>query len=739
MLTILSIEARNFLSYGDIWTNVDLKKGLNLITGIDIQKKRSNGAGKTSFMEIIMFSLFGQVSKGLKQSQIINWKNKKSCETKTTFMKDNNIYTFHRGLKPNFLKVLKNEEEYPISSSVKEFQSDIENELIGMDFKTFNSLIYSNPNNSISILDTPKAQKRQFIEKQFNLTEFSELNKANNEYIKELDLLVHDIKKEQEYISSQLNDLDMEKLHNDLRALNKCYNDHLIKKEEFTNELLKISLVDDEKISFVDKLISDTKKSIEKLKDEEKQLEKVKNEVKSKLIMILSELKVLKEQKDKIGNITEHLEQYDITKNKLTKYEEIETILDEQKARLESAKKGLDDLKKNLYDHDAVIKEYTNKIKDFNISSLKNKIECPTCYQNIDYNSIKEKIDTKIDVFTGHINREKDNRQIIADGITTFENSIVEIKERIEDIEQKIITKQNLEKTLIKLEAYKEKQNELSIIDNKIKELSNYNSLKSEIDGYVLSIKKINDEIEELNSIVSYNESLYNEYQESIKRRNSINQKIELIDNDIKNDLTNIKFFEDQLKKQKDKELNLKRRNTELVKIYDEKIILKEHYHFIKDMLKDENIKQFAISNMVPIIEKQTNYYLSEAGFNFYLKLDSWLEAEIKGPGITDCSFASMSGGERKSIDLALKFAIMDISLSRNPNFPDILILDELLDSSVDSYGIHQLIEIIKVKQKKHNLKVFIISHRQEMDEIEPDNCYLITKKNGFSSVEIKK
>jgi len=122
-------------------------------------------------------------------------------------------------------------------------------------------------------------------------------------------------------------------------------------------------------------------------------------------------------------------------------------------------------------------------------------------------------------------------------------------------------------------------------------------------------------------------------------------------------------------------------------------------------------------------------------GFTFYLKLDNWLDAEIKGPGISDCSFASMSGGERKSIDLALKFAIMDISVARNPYFPNILILDELLDSSVDSLGIKQLIDVVKVKQKKNNLKVYIISHRQEMDDLEPDHIYTVLKDKGFSKI----
>ena len=163
---------------------------------------------------------------------------------------------------------------------------------------------------------------------------------------------------------------------------------------------------------------------------------------------------------------------------------------------------------------------------------------------------------------------------------------------------------------------------------------------------------------------------------------------------------------------------------------------LKEYYNFIKKLCSDENIKQYAISNIIPIINQKVNYYLSEAGVGFYVKLDGWLDCEIKGPGISNASASSLSGGEKKSLDLALQFALFDITKLKCKNLPNILILDEILDSSVDAKGIENLMNIIKVKQKEDNLACLIVSHRKEIGSFTIDRKYTIIKSNGYSSLQ---
>jgi len=123
---------------------------------------------------------------------------------------------------------------------------------------------------------------------------------------------------------------------------------------------------------------------------------------------------------------------------------------------------------------------------------------------------------------------------------------------------------------------------------------------------------------------------------------------------------------------------------------------------------------------------------------NFYVKISNWLEDEILGPGITNCSYGNLSGGESRSIDLSLQFAFLDISRLQFGVYPDILLLDELLDSSVDTKGLVSILNIVKTRQQEDNSKVFLITHRQEIENIDVDNIYLVTKKDGFSNIQLQ-
>jgi DNA repair exonuclease SbcCD ATPase subunit len=164
---------------------------------------------------------------------------------------------------------------------------------------------------------------------------------------------------------------------------------------------------------------------------------------------------------------------------------------------------------------------------------------------------------------------------------------------------------------------------------------------------------------------------------------------------------------------------------------------ISDYLNEIKIILKDENIKQYTIKQIMPYLNKQANHYLSEVNYGFYVSIDKWLDVEIKGPGIRDASYDNLSGGERRGIDIAIQLSLLDIARTQSGCFPDILIFDELLDSSIDGVGMEQLMKIIKVKQKETDDKIFIISHRQEIDAELIDHEYKVVKENGFSRVII--
>jgi DNA repair exonuclease SbcCD ATPase subunit len=162
---------------------------------------------------------------------------------------------------------------------------------------------------------------------------------------------------------------------------------------------------------------------------------------------------------------------------------------------------------------------------------------------------------------------------------------------------------------------------------------------------------------------------------------------------------------------------------------------MKDYLDHIKFTLKDENVKQYAISAIVPFLQQQTNHYLAETGHNYYIELDNWLDGTIKGFGVGDCDFGNMSGGEGKSIDLSLKFAMMDVARRQAGSYLDVLVLDELLDSSIDSHGLEKVVDIINMKQREDDLKVFIVSHREEVASFGADRIYQVVKENGMSTI----
>jgi DNA repair exonuclease SbcCD ATPase subunit len=71
----------------------------------------------------------------------------------------------------------------------------------------------------------------------------------------------------------------------------------------------------------------------------------------------------------------------------------------------------------------------------------------------------------------------------------------------------------------------------------------------------------------------------------------------------------------------------------------------------------------------------------------------------------------------------------------RSDVYPDILILDEILDSSIDNDVLSSMIDIIKAKQSKDDMKIYIISHRDELKNIDFSNVYNVENVNGFSKL----
>ena len=188
---------------------------------------------------------------------------------------------------------------------------------------------------------------------------------------------------------------------------------------------------------------------------------------------------------------------------------------------------------------------------------------------------------------------------------------------------------------------------------------------------------------------------------------------------------------------------NLKNRNTEheklehykgeLGKVFDNLATKNEeitYNDYAYSLLKDGGVKGKIIKKYLPLINQQVNRYLQMMDFYINFYLDEEFNETIKNPIHDKFSYSSFSEGEKMRIDLSLLFTWREVARFKNSTNTNLLIMDEVFDSSLDGLGTDEFIKIIKYVVKDAN--IFVISHKADMlDRFE--KVIEFTKKGGFS------
>ena len=709
-----SVTFRNFLSYGNQPTTLDLTKGINLVLGHDKDTDKSNTSGKSNLLMTIPFALFGKIPKDIKKSRIPNWKNRKNCEVAFEFNKGENNYIFKRGIAPDFFEVYENGKKIPVETDMKTFQSRIEEEILGIDYNFFKNYAHCNPNNTISIVNTPKEQKRKLLETLFNVEVFSKMNVVANEKLRNLNQKMELNEKELESLRENVSKLEKEisGIHiPDIEELEREYN----KWKEHYDSLF---------VENIDGKIQEATNIRKKTEDKVKEIEQEIKKVDDQILEFETEKKTLTKQVQKA------------TKENADKDKKYKELLEEKKKIPEIGEHDENEINETIEYLTDKVNELNGEIKSKQAlidalpdpDKLEGKSNCPTCGTEIDPENIRE-----------HTETEKERLEAEKSGI-------------LEKKKEKENSLQEQKKELKKIQEVKEKQQEL---DMEISGLSNVKEKQEEIES---NNTRLNEIEEEINSLKEYKQSkfeteknkfdkLLEEYYIPLEKEwNTHKEKLQEAENSVGfaqqkfENSKDLKEREEERLQQKQEELDdTKKRIEELEKEEKKYKNIKDHLNFSKTLLKDENLKQYAISSHIPFFNSQVNSYLSQVGFNFYLSIDKWMDLSIHGPGIGDASINNLSGGQVKSIDLAIKFSLMDMAKMQASSYPDTLILDEILDSSIDKQGLEEVMEIVRHKKEKDDLKVFIVSHREEMKDMEAiDKIYNVWKNNEISKLEEK-
>ena len=154
------------------------------------------------------------------------------------------------------------------------------------------------------------------------------------------------------------------------------------------------------------------------------------------------------------------------------------------------------------------------------------------------------------------------------------------------------------------------------------------------------------------------------------------------------------------------------------------------YYDYIYSLLKDGGVKTKIIKKYLPLINQQVNKYLQMMDFYINFTLDEEFNETIQTPIHEDFSYSSFSEGEKQRIDLALLFTWREVAKFKNSTSTNLLILDEVFDSSLDGYGTDEFLKIIRFVIKDAN--VFVISHKTGLED-KFQSVIKFEKVKGFS------
>ncbi len=173
--------------------------------------------------------------------------------------------------------------------------------------------------------------------------------------------------------------------------------------------------------------------------------------------------------------------------------------------------------------------------------------------------------------------------------------------------------------------------------------------------------------------------------------------------------------------------------NEKLKTSYNELATDKEQIYlneFVYSLLKDGGVKTKIIKKYLPLINQQVNRYLQMMEFYINFTLDEEFSETVQSPIHENFSYASFSEGEKMRIDLALLFTWREVAKYKNSTNTNLLVLDEVFDSSLDGMGTEEFLKIIRFVIRDAN--IFVISHKTELYDRFP-NSIKFEKVKGFS------
>lgn len=367
----------------------------------------------------------------------------------------------------------------------------------------------------------------------------------------------------------------------------------------------------------------------------------------------------------------------------------------------------------------------TNKTElmdsDYNINLAEEKINM----QNQYIDSMKKNSEKRINESKVKIAKAETEKKAHSESIGELQQQIDLLQESISDFDSLTKKKKKIEQLEYKLqEKIKKLEHDISFyhdhdncpvckqdIEDEFKKLTideKNTALNETIDGFdQLKVERdsISDRIDEIVVVQSDISSKQNQISNHNSQIGALNKVIDTINQDIESSTTDTSESVDRQK--------LETLEKALVKLRSQReqlVEVKSILDVASLILKDSGIKTRIIKQYVPVMNKLINKYLAAMDFFVQFELDENFNETIKSRFRDEFSYASFSEGEKMRIDLSLLFTWRAIAKLRNSVSTNLLIMDEVFDSSLDNTGTEEFLKILNDLTSDTN--VFIISHK---------------------------
>ena len=392
-----------------------------------------------------------------------------------------------------------------------------------------------------------------------------------------------------------------------------------------------------------------------------------------------------------------------------------------------------------------MVKEYIKDI-DTKIEIAKSKID--EKQKLID--TLKKKSSDSIEGYKNEI--ETNNKEV-----SKLQEEIKELQDKIESLFNKVEDKDDVPKRLLKMEGLEQQlNNKIKNIEKNVKFYEQNDTCpsckqdikehhkKSMFDDKANERKEVEDGISDLTENIKITGERMTEINEILnsidnfevemnEKQTKINVALKYI-NTIQNKIEEVLNEGTEVQETKDELNKLIGEGKEHVERRKELVEDKHYYSIASTLLKDSGIKAKIIKHYLPIMNRLINKYLTDMDFFCQFNLDENFVETIKSRHRDEFTYNSFSEGERLRIDLSLLLAWREIARLKNSVNCNLLVLDEVFDSSLDAVGTEEFLKILTSFGNRAN--IFVISHKSDTMTDKFENHIVFEKKNNFSKIK---